>query len=221
MSDERAPGDLGHAGTSARRADGVAKVTGAARYTVDLALPGMAHAVAVRSSRPHAKIVGIDRDAASASPGVLRVITGADLLDAGLTPYYGHVVLDHPVLAIERVRFHKPVPLAQGFARIERHITEAGRPMTAFCACELRSPKPFSFAELLARLTAERERRYVSAYDLAAVHAGLGDREQALAQLSTAVTEGAAHIIHLAWDPRFTPLHGDRRYGRLIRTLGL
>ena len=43
-----------------------------------------------------------------------------------------------------RVRFHRPVPLAQGFARIEQVIREAGRPLTAFCACELRSPAPFT-----------------------------------------------------------------------------
>ena len=46
--------------------------------------------------------------------------------------------------AIERVRFRAPVPLAEGFARIERIIGEAGRPLTSFCACELRSPAPFT-----------------------------------------------------------------------------
>ena len=94
------------AGTSAPRADGVAKVTGAARYTIDLSVPGMAHAIVVRSTRAHAHIRGIDRDAAAAAPGVVRVITGDDILAAGLTPYYGHVVLDHPALAIGKVRFH-------------------------------------------------------------------------------------------------------------------
>src|SRR5215813_9903153 len=46
--------------------------------------------------------------------------------------------------AIERVRFRDPVPLKEGFARIERIITEAGRPLTSFAACELRSPAPFT-----------------------------------------------------------------------------
>jgi hypothetical protein len=46
--------------------------------------------------------------------------------------------------AIERVRFRRPLPLAEGFARIERIIGDAGRPLTAFCACELRSPAPFT-----------------------------------------------------------------------------
>jgi hypothetical protein len=41
---------------------------------------------------------------------------------------------------IERVRFDTLVPLAEGFARIKQLIEAAGRPLTAFCACELRSP---------------------------------------------------------------------------------
>ena len=49
-----------------------------------------------------------------------------------------------PGYAIERVQFRAPVPLKQGFERIERLITQAGRPLTSFCACELRSPAPFT-----------------------------------------------------------------------------
>lgn len=47
---------------------------------------------------------------------------------------------------IERVRFACPVPLADGFDRIARTLEAAGRPMRAFCACELRSPAPFTEA---------------------------------------------------------------------------
>ncbi len=36
------------------------------------------------------------------------------------------------------------MPLAQGFALIESHLQTVGRPSTAFCACELRSPEPFT-----------------------------------------------------------------------------
>jgi hypothetical protein len=49
-----------------------------------------------------------------------------------------------PGFAIERVRFANPVPVAEGFQRIEAHLGEAGLPLTAFCACELRSPAPFT-----------------------------------------------------------------------------
>jgi hypothetical protein len=45
---------------------------------------------------------------------------------------------------IERVRLMEPLPLDQGFDLIERMLGEAGRPPAAFCACELRSPAPFT-----------------------------------------------------------------------------
>ena len=45
---------------------------------------------------------------------------------------------------IKRFRFRTTVPLADGFARIEKTIMGAGRPLTAFCACELRSPGQFT-----------------------------------------------------------------------------
>ena len=49
-----------------------------------------------------------------------------------------------PGYHIRRVRFGSPVPLAAGFSFIERFIRSAERPLTALCACELRSPAQFS-----------------------------------------------------------------------------
>jgi hypothetical protein len=57
---------------------------------------------------------------------------------------YSGGVAAEPGFAIERVRFARPVPIEEGFRRIEAHLTEIGRPFTAFCACELRSPAPFT-----------------------------------------------------------------------------
>lgn len=45
-----------------------------------------------------------------------------------------------PGFEIRRVRFDKPMPLVAGFEFIARWIKSEGRPLTAFCACELRSP---------------------------------------------------------------------------------
>jgi hypothetical protein len=45
---------------------------------------------------------------------------------------------------IERVRFDKWLPLAEGFAAVAKYIEAAGRPLTSFCACELRSPAAFT-----------------------------------------------------------------------------
>ena len=62
----------------------------------------------------------------------------------GVFPY-SQGVASLPGHAIERVRFARPVPIAEGFRRISEHLAARGRPRTAFCACELRSPRPFSF----------------------------------------------------------------------------
>ena len=49
-----------------------------------------------------------------------------------------------PGYEIERVRFDKWLPLAEGFAAAAKYIGDAGRPLTSFCACELRSPAAFT-----------------------------------------------------------------------------
>ncbi len=63
----------------------------------------------------------------------------------GVFPY-SQGVAALPGYAIERARFAKLVPMAEGFRRIAAYLERLGRPKTAFCACELRSPRPFSFA---------------------------------------------------------------------------
>jgi hypothetical protein len=74
----------------------------------------------------------------------------------GVFPYsQGAVALEGH--AIERACFARPVPVAEGFRRIAAHLESLGRPKTALCACELRSPKPFSFAGF-----AEFNRGYVT-----------------------------------------------------------
>lgn len=61
----------------------------------------------------------------------------------GVFQYSGGVAAE-PGFAIERIQFAKPLPLLEGFAVAEQHLASIGRPETAFCACELRSPEPFS-----------------------------------------------------------------------------
>jgi hypothetical protein len=68
--------------------------------------------------------------------GGYRYIPAVFQYSGGVAALPGH--------AIRRVRFRNPVPLAEGFGRIERIIADAGRPLTSFCACELRSPAPFT-----------------------------------------------------------------------------
>ncbi|HEV2688940.1 MAG TPA: xanthine dehydrogenase family protein molybdopterin-binding subunit, partial [Bryobacteraceae bacterium] len=97
------PGEFTVVNHSVPREDGRAKVTGRATYTSDIVLENMAWAKVLRSPFAHARIVSIDVSRARQEPGVIDVITGKDL--AGINAYYGHAMKDHPLLAIDKVRF--------------------------------------------------------------------------------------------------------------------
>lgn len=111
-------------GRPVRRREDARLVTGAGRFTDDVALPGQAHAYVVRSPHAHALIRRIDAGAALARPAVLAVLTGRDLEADGLQPIphrpisvnphevpltsrdgSQHFVAPHSLLAIDRVRF--------------------------------------------------------------------------------------------------------------------
>jgi hypothetical protein len=68
--------------------------------------------------------------------GGYRFVEGVFQYSAGVAAEPGHRIV--------RMQFRRPVPLEEGFRRIEKIIGAAGRPLTAFCACELRSPAPFT-----------------------------------------------------------------------------
>ncbi len=59
---------------------------GSGRYVSDWNLPGQAYGHFLRSDRPHAEIVSLDASAALAMPGVVAVLTGADVAEAGHKP---------------------------------------------------------------------------------------------------------------------------------------
>lgn len=88
-------------GQPIKRIDGVAKVTGRARYAGDVDLPGMTYGRCLRSPHPAARIVLIDVQRAKALPGVRAVLTGADVPDTR----YGRMCKDIPVLAKGVARF--------------------------------------------------------------------------------------------------------------------
>ena len=62
----------------------------------------------------------------------------------GIAPYSCGVV-SAPGFEIVHVTFQRPVPYKDGFEQIERHLASDGRPRTALCGVELRSPRPFTF----------------------------------------------------------------------------
>ncbi|MGE5269166.1 MAG: hypothetical protein ACM3JG_05780 [Thiohalocapsa sp.] len=76
------------------------------------------------------------------APGGYRYIPGQFQYSGG--------VAAEPGFRIERARFARLLPLADGFAAAEAHLARLGRPPTAFCACELRSPAQFTEAGFVA-----------------------------------------------------------------------
>jgi hypothetical protein len=74
-------------------------------------------------------------ESATFTPGGYRYVPGPFQYSAG--------VAAEPGFEVVRVRFASHVPMAEGFQRIEAHLQAEGRPLTAFCACEMRSPGQF------------------------------------------------------------------------------
>ena len=76
--------------THVHNVDGIAKVTGRARYTFDVKLPGMLYGKILRSPHPSAKILNIDYSRAMELSRVIGVVTGKDTLGvsraSGVTP---------------------------------------------------------------------------------------------------------------------------------------
>src|SRR5215472_9053669 len=109
-------------GQPVRRHEDLRLVTGQGRYTDDISLPKMAHAVVLRSPLAHAQIKRVDAAAARRMPGIVLVATGEDLRADGLgdipcvtpltnrdgTPRHD---TPRPVLAIGKVR-HVGQPVA-------------------------------------------------------------------------------------------------------------
>jgi xanthine dehydrogenase D subunit len=92
----------GRLGGRPNRPDGPAKVQGQFAFASDLHADGMLWGRTLRSPQAHARIRSIDTAAALALPGVVCVLTAADLPDA---PTYGLIQADQPVLAADVVRY--------------------------------------------------------------------------------------------------------------------
>ncbi|MDW5443419.1 xanthine dehydrogenase family protein molybdopterin-binding subunit [Polaromonas sp. SM01] len=114
--DSQTPAARFGSGQAVRRLEDDALLAGAGRFTDDVNLPGQTHLFFVRSPYPHARIVALDSAAARAMPGVLQVLTGAELVAAGVLPIPGSIGFKRAdgspsaspprhVLAHERVRF--------------------------------------------------------------------------------------------------------------------
>jgi carbon-monoxide dehydrogenase large subunit len=97
-------------GRAMKRVEDPRLLRGIGTYTDDLRLPGLLHAVILRSPHAHARVVRIDTAAARAMPGVVAVLTGADVNEhCGAVPCAASIpdlkAPRHTVLAGDRVYF--------------------------------------------------------------------------------------------------------------------
>ncbi|MEO5826348.1 MAG: tetratricopeptide repeat protein, partial [Gemmatimonadales bacterium] len=74
---------------------------------------------------------------------------------------------------------------------------------------------------ILAELKAARSKRVVSAWGIGAVHASLGDIDEAFSWMETAITEKASGLILLRVHPRLDPIRNDPRYWPMVERVGL
>ncbi|ARQ02274.1 xanthine dehydrogenase family protein molybdopterin-binding subunit [Pseudorhodoplanes sinuspersici] len=103
-------------GQAVKRVEDQRFLTGKGRYVEDINLPNQAYAVAVGSPHAHAKILSVDTSKAAAAPGVLAVLTGADVIADKLGGLTAHPMPEEvgapagfrtfqPLLNHDRVRF--------------------------------------------------------------------------------------------------------------------
>ncbi len=105
---ERPAATPGFIGQPLRRSEDRPLLTGRGRFVDDLSVPGMIHLVLVRSPHAHARIGAIDLEAARQAPGVVAVVTAADLGPFGpiaiMRPVPNMIIPEHPLLASGVVR---------------------------------------------------------------------------------------------------------------------
>jgi CO/xanthine dehydrogenase Mo-binding subunit len=101
-------------GSDVVRRDARVRATGAVRYVEDIVVDGMLRCVIVRSTVAAGRVVAIETAAAARAPGVVRILTAADVTRRR----YGNYVQDQPILATDRVRFvGEPVALVAATSR--------------------------------------------------------------------------------------------------------
>jgi carbon-monoxide dehydrogenase large subunit len=96
-------------GRPVRRKEDFRLLTGRGCFGDDVAPPGLAHAVILRSPHAHARLAPVDKAPALAAPGVLAVLTGADYRAAGLGPIPHNPGLMAPPDVQARTRGFAPI----------------------------------------------------------------------------------------------------------------
>jgi carbon-monoxide dehydrogenase large subunit len=141
-----APSETGGAdryaiGQPVSRTEDPVLLRGEGRYTDDLTLPGQAHLVMVRSRVAHGVLRGVDVAAARAMPGVLAVLTAADLVAGGVKPM--------PATVFGQNRDGSPVQKPTQIALATDRVRYVGDPIAAIVAETLAQAKDAAEAVLV------------------------------------------------------------------------
>ncbi|MBI4607950.1 MAG: xanthine dehydrogenase family protein molybdopterin-binding subunit [Candidatus Rokubacteria bacterium] len=126
-------------GSPLKRREDPGLLTGQDRYVADLRLPSVLHLAFARSPHAHAEIRKVDTEAARRTPGVVAVLTAADL-----NPHLGTIAMIIPVEAFDEVTARERQVLAEGRVRF------VGEPVAAVVADD-----PYRAADALEALSIE------------------------------------------------------------------
>ncbi len=97
----------------------------------------------------------------------------------------------------------------------------AGEILAALGCAYAAGRHPDGVRQMLQELENLSQRRYVSPYNFAVIHACQGDREAAFRWLEKAYQERSPHLPFLAVDPMVNSIRGDRRFRSLLERIGL
>lgn len=106
------------------------------------------------------------------------------------------------------------------FARVKQIEGETIGDLAALGHTYALSGKKGAATEVLARLKGLSKERYVSPYELASIHAALGETDEAFRLLKQCYNERVEWMIYTNIDPRLDPLRADPRFSELLERLG-
>ena len=212
-------------GQNVLRIEDPALVRGHGCYTDDIELPGQLHLMFLRSPHAHARIVSIDKTEAQALPGVVAVLTGADLVEAGVLPIPARMPFKRPdgspgqapprrPLAHEKVRF-----AGEAVAAVIAESTDAA--LNALDLLFVDYEDLAAVADPAQAIATGAPVIWDDAPDNIAAQMRHGSSDDAAAAFA-----GAAHAVSLdlvnqrlapcSMEPRVTAAHVDAHTGRLI-----
>ena len=112
----------------------------------------------------------------------------------------------------------------EAIAELRKSLPLSGgdvRPLADLGYVLARAGKRDEAQEVLDGLQRLSQQKYVSAYFIALIYVGLGEKDQAFQWLERAYEERNAHMISLKVEPVFDPLRSDPRFANLVRRVGI